>query len=82
MSDMEEGASGGEGAGTSSDDSPVPPLEVPAGVLGEEESGTGETDTLEEAEVEVDLKAMADDYAKYLVVDSPKDVSKTNCCMS
>ena len=82
MSDMadEEGVGGGGGDGgdtdTSSDDSPVPLPEVPAGVLEEEEGETGEVDSLEEdAEVEVDLKAMADDYAKYLVVDSPKDVN-------
>ena len=42
----------------------------------QKEQGPGEMeDSLEDGEAEVDLKAMADDYAKYLVVDSPRDVS-------
>lgn len=60
---------------SSSDGSPVPIPEVPMDILEEGREGSDEQEDTEDEEVEVDLKAMADDYAKYLVVDSPKDVS-------
>lgn len=75
----EEGVDGRGGAADSgleaSTEAAMDETETPVDT--QEEGGSGEKeDSMEETEQpEVDLKSMADDYAKYLVVESPKDVS-------
>lgn len=52
-------------------DAPADPVDIPEG-----EQAAAEPDhQQDELEGEVNLKAMADDYAQYLVVNSQQDVS-------